>query len=131
MKNDETLPEPSCQGGLVRFTDQTRFQKNRVLLSHPFSTTERSRMTVSLSYDECRTWPVNKLIYEGPGEYSDLAIAPDITALLIYGKDTHRETAQTQEQFPATGYVMKTNVVIARFNVEWLTDGADSLQKKP
>ncbi len=88
-------------------------------------------MTVSLSYDECRTWPVNKLIYEGPGEYSDLAIAPDITALLIYGKDTHRETAQTQEQFPATGYVMKTNVVIARFNVEWLTDGADSLQKKP
>ena len=131
VKNDKTLPEPSCQGGLVRFTDQTRFQKNRVLLSHPFSTTERSRMTVSLSYDECRTWPVNKLIYEGPGEYSDLAIAQDMTALLIYGKDTRRETGQGPEQVPGYGYVMKTKVVVARFNVEWLTDGADSLQKKP
>ena len=54
-----------------------------------------------------------------------------MTALLIYGKDTHRETAQGQEQVPGYGYVMKTKVVVARFNVEWLTDGADSLQKKP
>ena len=59
-------------------------------------------MTVSLSYDECRTWPVHKLIYEGPGEYSDLAIAPDMTALLIYGKDTHREPLKARNRFQAT-----------------------------
>lgn len=33
VQYDSTLPEPSCDGGLVRFTDQGDFQKNRVLLS--------------------------------------------------------------------------------------------------
>ena len=112
VKYDETLPEPSCQGGLVRFTDQGQFEKNRVLLSHPSRTEERSHLTVRVSYDESRTWPVSKLIYAGSSAYSDLGVAPDMAILCLYEADKY------------------SKIVFARFNIEWLTDGIDFLQKK-
>ncbi len=107
---DQSLPEPSCQGSLIRFTDQERFSKNRVLLAHPSSQTERKQLTVRMSLDECRTWPVSKVLYEGSAAYSDLAIANDRTILCLYEADQY------------------SKMVLARFNLEWLTDGADSLQ---
>ena len=109
---DATLPEPSCQGSLVRFTDQGRFEKNRVLLSHPSSTDERSHLTVRVSYDESKAWPVSKLIYEGSAAYSDLGVAPDMAILCLYEADKY------------------SKIVLARFNIEWLTEGADFLQEK-
>ena len=112
VKFDSTLPEPSCQGSLVRFTDKESFQKNRVLLCAPASTTKRAKLTVRLSYDECQTWPVSKLVNEGSSAYSDLAIAPDMTILCLYEADEY------------------SNIVLARFNIEWLTDGTEHLRKK-
>ena len=103
---DPNLPEPSCQAGLVRLTDQDSSSRSRVLLSHPSDTRERSRLKARLSYDECRTWSVEKMVYEGFAAYSDLAIAPDHTILCLYEADHAR-------------------LVLARFNLEWLTDGAD------
>ncbi len=112
VKFDDTLPEPGCQGSLVRFTDKDSFQKNRVLLCTPASMTERSRLTVRVSYDECRTWAVSKVVDEGPSAYSDLAIAPDMTIHCLYEANEY------------------SNIVLARFNIEWLTDGAECLQRK-
>ena len=109
---DETLPEPSCQAGLVRFTHQDQYQKNRVLLTHPSNTEERTHMMARVSYDEGKTWPVSKLLYDGSAAYSDLAIAPDMTIVCLYEVDRYAK------------------IVLARFNIEWLTEGSDSLQKK-
>ena len=107
---DAGLPEPSVQGSVVRFTTADADGKNRVLLAHPSSQTERARLTVRMSYDECRTWPVEKMLHEGSSAYSDLAIAPDGTALCLYEADKY------------------SKFVLARFNLQWLTDGADRLQ---
>lgn len=107
VKFDERLPEPSCQGSVIRFTDQDRFGKNRVLLANPASTTERSKLTVRVSYDECQTWSVSKVAHEGSSGYSDLAIAPDMTILCLYEE-----------------YVSK-KLVLARFNLAWLSNGTD------
>ena len=69
VKYDPNLPEPSCQGSVVRLDE------GRVLLSHPANTEIRTHLTVRMSYDECRTWPVAKVLHEGLASYSDLAIA--------------------------------------------------------
>ena len=123
VKYDETLPEPSCQGSVVRFTDQESFNKNRILVSNPASTTERAQMTVRLSYDEGQTWPVSKVVYKGSSGYSNLAIAPDMSILCLYSKDIVWGSISDYPGPDAT-------VSVARFDLEWLTDGADSLQKK-
>ena len=104
---DERLPEPSVQGSVIRFTDAKEHGKNRVLLVHPSSQTERSKLTVRLSYDECRTWPVAKVIHAGSAAYSDLAIGPGKTVLCLYEAEEY------------------SKLVLARFNLAWLTDGAD------
>jgi len=113
----KTLIEPICQASLVRFTDKDHYKKNRILFSNPANGKpgKREKLTVRISYDECRTWPVSKLLNKGPSAYSDLAIAPDMTILCLYerGKKFYSE-----------------KLTLARFNIEWLTDGADKLQPR-
>ena len=106
---DPGMPEPSVQGSLVRFTTADEHGRNRVLLVHPSSQTERALLTVRMSYDECRTWPVAKLLHREYSGYSDLAIAPDMTVLCLYESEWH------------------ARMILARFTLGWLTDGADSL----
>ena len=106
---DPGMPEPSVQGSLVRFTTADKHGRNRVLLAHPSSRTERARLTVRMSYDECRTWPVAKLLHQEYSGYSDMAIAPDMTVLCLYESEWH------------------ARMILARFTLDWLTDGADSL----
>lgn len=116
---DEKLPESSCEGSVIRFTDQKHFGKNRILLSNPASTTERSKLTVRLSYDECRTWPVSKVLHESYSGYSDLAVASDATILCLYEEYQKLETSFAG--------LLAPRLILARFNLEWLTDGADHL----
>ena len=108
---DQSLPEPSVQGSLIRFTDERRFSTNRVLVAHPSSQTERKQLTVRMSPDECQTWPVSKVVHEGSAAYSDLAVTDEMTILSLYEADQYSRLA------------------LARFNLEWLTDGNDSLKK--
>ena len=108
---DETLVEPICQASMVRYTKEPTSGRNRVLFANPAST-EREKMTVRLSYDECRSWAVSKEIRRGPSAYSDLAIAPDMTICCLYERG---------REHPYEG------LTLARFNLKWLTDGADGL----
>ncbi|MBN1341621.1 MAG: exo-alpha-sialidase [Phycisphaerae bacterium] len=113
-KLDDTLIEPVCQAAVCRLTDAKRQDKNRVLFSNP-ADKKRVRMTVRLSYDECKTWPVAKLLNEGPSAYSDLCVLPDMTIGCLYerGKKSPYET-----------------ITLARFPLDWLTDGKDTIEPK-
>jgi sialidase-1 len=95
VEYDATLPEPSCQGSVVRLDDA------RVLLSHPSNTDSRTQLTVRLSRDECRTWPVSRVLHEGSSAYSELAIA-DGSILCLYEADSGER------------------LILARFTPEWL-----------
>jgi sialidase-1 len=106
---DPNRPEPSCQGSLIRLTGAKRFKRNRVLIATPANPKKRTHMTVRLSYDACRTWPVAKVVHEGSSAYSDLAMTSDGQILLLYEADDY------------------TKIVLASFNLEWLTDGKDAL----
>jgi sialidase-1 len=107
---DARMPEPSCQGSVVRLTGRRRFAKSRVLVCSPADRQSRSRLTVRLSYDECQTWPVVKILCDGPSAYSDMAVTRAQHVLCLYEADNYKR------------------IDLARFNVEWLTDGNDRLR---
>ncbi len=112
-KADELI-EPVCQASLIRFTEERFHRKNRILFSNPASTS-RDHMRVRISYDECKTWSVSRLLHEGPAAYSDIAVLPDMSVLVFYerGKEHPYET-----------------ISLAGFNLEWLTDNADHIELK-
>ncbi len=109
--DDPTLIEPVCQGSFIRFTDAKAFGEDRLLFSNPASKT-RNKLTVRVSYDEGKTWPVGKILNAGPAAYSNLAVLRDnsIGNLFERGDNNAYET-----------------ITFARFGLEWLTDGKDGL----
>ena len=109
--HDTALIEPVCQASLLRYTLGNEQSRNRILFSNP-ADTKRINMTVRLSYDECGTWPVGKQLWEGPAAYSCLTVLSDNAIGCLYerGVEHPYET-----------------IIFAVFNLEWLTDGTDSL----
>jgi len=111
------LPEPTCQASFLRYTTVDDGGKNRLLFSNPptqrYSQASRldyrDHLTVRLSYDEGKTWPVSRLICEGHSAYSCLTILPDKSIGLLYDRDHHKE------------------VTFANFTLDWLTRGKDSI----
>ena len=64
-------------------------------------------MTVDVSYDDGQTWSISKGIHNGPSAYSDMAVLPDDSILLIY------------EGGPVGGGTYDL-IMTTRFNFEWL-----------
>ncbi len=110
---DQALIEPVCQASILRCTGQSRKSRSRILFSNP-ADTSRVRMTVRVSYDEGKTWAASKLLHEGPSAYSSLAVLRDSTIGCLYERG---------DQHPYQ------TITFARFNIEWLTEGKDSLKK--
>ena len=122
LVRDAGLPEPVCEGSICRYTlarDRADGKgRDRILFSNPGSSREgnRRQLTVRMSYDECRTWPVSKVIYEGGASYSDLCVAPDGTICCLYEKGSEQGVSY-----------YSGDITLARFDLEWLTDGEDTL----
>jgi len=111
---DEALLEPVSMASLVRLSESPG-NKNRILFCNPNSLRPRTNnpracyrenLTVKLSYDEGMTWPVSKRVEEGTSGYSDIAALPDGQILCFY---------------ESVG-----KLTLARFRLQWLTDGADA-----
>jgi sialidase-1 len=129
---DEALLEPICMGSIVRFSSKLNADKNRILFANPHNlerldgkadegkSRDRRNLSVKLSYDEGKTWEINKVLEPRYGAYSDLAVLPDGTALCLY----ERGRTSDEELKKSTSYAYLT---LARFNLEWLTDGKDAL----
>jgi sialidase-1 len=119
------LYEPVCMASLLRLS-RAPDRKNRLLFSNPDSRgvegmlsvknnmRSRDNLTLRLSYDEGKTWPVHKLLEPGGSGYSDLASGPDGTIYALY------------EQVGKDG---KHNLVFASLTLDWLTGGSDKWEK--
>ena len=70
----------------------------------------RNKLTVRISYDEGKTWPLGKILNPGPAAYSNLTVLRDHSIGNLYerGEKNAYET-----------------ITFARFELEWLTDGKD------
>ena len=116
---DQQLPEPVCMGSIVRFTEQPAHKRNRILFANPHNPESRQRrnVTVKLSYDEGRTWPVGRSIEPGVSGYCDLTVGPGGLIYCFY------ERASVDDSAYRPAYL-----TVARFNLEWLTDGKDGFE---
>ena len=89
LSDDEELIEPQCQASILRFSFPGKDKKSRILFTNPASTSERTHGTIRISYDEGKTWPVNKLIYKGSFAYSCLTKIDNKTIGLLYEADNY------------------------------------------
>ena len=129
---DDALLEPICMGSIARLTSQPASAKNRIVFVNPHNlaradgkaadgkSRDRKNVSVKLSYDEGQTWPVDKVLEAGYSAYSDITVLPDGTMLCLYERGHDTDAANKKP----TSYAYLT---LARFNVEWLTDGKDVL----
>lgn len=109
VRKEFVYSKNGCDSGMQRYATNAEHGKNILLFSRPANTESRAEMTMSLSYDDGDSWSYHKPIHDGPSYYSDIAVLPDRTIGLLYGKGKRSE----HEQLPA-------RVVFARFNMEWL-----------
>ncbi len=108
-RQETQLVDPKCQGSFRRHSLADEGGKNRLLFLNAASK-ERDHMTLRLSYDEGRTWPVSKLLHAGPAAYSCLAVMPGGDILCFYEAGA-RHPYET--------------ILFERLSLEWLTDGKD------
>jgi sialidase-1 len=83
---DPALSDPPCQASIFRYSWATEGDPSRILFSNPAGP-GRANLTIRLSYDEGRTWPVEKLIYSGSAAYSCIARLPDGKIGVVYERD--------------------------------------------
>ena len=107
IKFDAALIEPICQASFLRYSWPGEGGKNLLLFSNPASKRGRHHMTVRLSYDEGRTWPVSRLVHQGSSAYSCLTVLPDGRIGMLYERDAYKKIAFTA------------------FTLDWLRGGKD------
>ena len=86
------LPDPHCEGSILRYTDSP----SRILFLNSASQTTRTAMRIRISTDEGITWPVSKAIPQNGtgnaklGGYSSLVKTADnlIGALIEFNENT-------------------------------------------
>jgi len=106
-----TKPSYGCNAGLVRLPLEVTGGKDVLLFSTPDKPGgSRVRMTVWVSFDRGETWPVKRLVYEGPSAYSSLAAGPDGTIYLLFERGKNK---------------LYESIAVARFNLPWLVEGRD------
>ena len=118
---DEALLEPVCMASLLRIS-WPEDGEGRILFANPDNLEndlirpggalahDRKRLTVKLSRDDGRSWPVSKVLEAGPSGYSDLAMLADNTILCLYENELVEKMCDDKY------------LTLARFNMEWLLD---------
>jgi sialidase-1 len=68
-------------------------------------------VTLKVSYDEGKTWPLVKALEPGRSGYSDLALGPDGMIYCFYERDNFGKNHHNTK-----------HLCVARFNLEWLEE---------
>lgn len=117
---DDALVEPICMGALVRYSLPENGQKGRILFTNPDNlkradgkeaegkNRDRRNLTVRVSEDEGKTWPISRPIEPEWSMYSDIAVTKSGVILSFYGRGAKANFAGDR-------------LTVARYNLEWIT----------
>lgn len=106
ITHDPTLIEPVCQASMITYSHSSNRNNSWILFSNPADKKSRIRMTVRLSHDDGRTWPVSRILHDGPAAYSNLAVLENGEIACFY---------EGGEKNPYE------NMIFEKFSLEWLT----------
>jgi sialidase-1 len=113
---DKALPEPSCQGSLIRLNDkEILFSNPAVHWTGAFAIWSRRNLTLRLSKDDGKTWPHARCLNEGLAGYSDIAVTKDGRIFCVFENGTN-------------DYCDKISVV--QVDRKWLLAGKPGQKKK-
>ncbi len=115
MHEEAAIQTSPAAAGFIRYSGLDEGAKSRLLFSNPVEI-KRLRGMISLSYDDGKTWPVQKALRAGRFSYSALARLPDGQIGCIF--DGTAEQGEFENHRGAA-------VLLARFTLGWLTDGKD------
>ncbi len=103
------LPQPAADNNSTFvFTNPDSHENPAFHGKHKFR--YRENVTVRLSFDDCQTWPVSRVLEPGVSGYTDLAVGPDGTIYCVY------------ERGGAEGFAFQ-RLTLARFNRAWIEAG--------
>lgn len=105
LEYDPFLSGRPCDIGLTNYPKKS----GTYLLSQPANQKQRKELTIRMSDDDGKTWPINKILEREGSTYSDLAVLPDHTVICLYGNGGVAH--------------MPKKVTLARFDIKWLMDG--------
>ena len=111
LTRDSVLVEPFCHAGLARMPGEDDVLVFSNPANHPEHTERgklRTRLTVRLSRDGGKTWPLARALHPGPAAYSDLTVLPDGAIGCLY---------ECGERSPYE------RVAFARLDADWLAAG--------
>lgn len=108
--HDPALIEPICEASIVRYSWPGKGQKGRILFANPANREQRTDMTIRISYDEGKTWPVSQLIHKGWSCYSAITPLPGGDVGLLY-------EAGDRARYDRLDFV--------RASLDWISTGKD------
>lgn len=101
---DENLPDPVCEGSILNIGKQKN--KHILAFSNAADQQKRDNLTIRISFDEGKTWKLNKLIEKKTNEdkndfsaYSDLVKIDDSTVGILYERNNYSEIIFTTFQW--------------------------------
>ena len=109
------LIEPVCQASILRYTWPDEHGRGGILFANPADEKRRRNLTVRLSYDDGQTWPMSRTIHAKDSAYLCLTVLPDMEIACLYERGEQHANER---------------ITFARFSLEWLTEGKDSLKRK-
>lgn len=97
----------ACNASLTRYSTTREGKAHNVLLHTLLHSAKRERLTLFLSDDDGRSWPVSRVICEGEAAYSELVVFPDGSIGII------------SEENDRPAY----DIYFTRVSLEWLMKG--------
>lgn len=93
---DHNLPDPVCQGSILSLGKKT------IAVCNDADTVNRNNLTIRVSFDEGKTWKINKNIAHAPdgykgdfSAYSDIVTLPGKHIGILYESDNYKEIVFT------------------------------------
>ena len=94
------MPDPVCQGSILNIG--TRKGKSILAFCNNADTVKRDNLTLRISFDEGKTWTINKVIAKDPANgkgdysaYSDIVKLDENTVGVFYEKDGYKSMVFT------------------------------------
>lgn len=101
VTKDSALIDPSCNAGITMY----RLRDRDLLIFTNAASTSRSNLTVKISYDQGRTWPLMRVINAGSSAYSTVIPLNDGSIGVLYERGGPEAVSQ---------------ITFARFNLAWV-----------
>ena len=94
---DHSLIDPGCNAGIIRFPiDKSNTENGILLFVNANHKTERKNLTLKISTDDGKNWPVQKTIYKGSAAYSSLTLLKGGDLGIIFEKDDYTQNSFTR-----------------------------------